>query len=96
MEEVFSSIAGAPLAADSYTSSAATRYFVMELLRVTNLASYGPYGQPLAISDHMADQPRRFMLLPEDLVTFRTDNGVPDLSNPNMLHQRERRRHDIR
>jgi phenylpropionate dioxygenase-like ring-hydroxylating dioxygenase large terminal subunit len=43
---------------------------------LTNLASYRPFWHPIARAEEVTDRPRRYTLLGEHLVAFRTDDGV--------------------
>lgn len=42
---------------------------------MSNLAAYRPYWQAIAISEEVTDRPRRFTLLDEHLVAYRTSHG---------------------
>lgn len=46
-----------------------------------DLAAYRAYWHPIALVDEISDKPRRFVLLGENLVAFRTSNGVSVLKD---------------
>lgn len=48
---------------------------------MTNLAAYRPYWHPIATADEVTERPRRFTLLEEDVVAFRTNGQVAVLKD---------------